>query len=41
MVFIKLFGGQAVEKKYKDKKIEMADRAHCYQEAFENITADQ
>lgn len=39
MIFIKLFGNEAVKKKHGDDKIDMKARSDCYTEAFENMTS--
>lgn len=41
MIFIKLFGTDAVKAKHGDDKIDMKERSDCYTEAFEKITKDQ
>ncbi len=41
MIFIKLFGEEAVKKKFGDDKIDMKQRSEAYGEAFEKITSAQ
>jgi len=40
-IFIKLFGQDAVHKKFGDEKIDMKQRSEAYGDAFEKITSAQ